>query len=298
LYQSLQAANKLVVLIPNLQSCSSIPFFFSVQMPFFGPAPASPPRTHRKRSRIQSPQKLHQVLNYSSSVDKVSNLLGLDVPNIYEIFKEQAEGEIQKRKLINRPRNKRNSRKALAWLGHDPSTEKVKNTLGIDEEAVNNVNMQNVLHRNRPRRVEASIHKKKYAKALSTLGFDVSLYKAAQLLGVEDEGILRTLIRHHAERALQQEERRRCRKLGQERVALHNKRRNKKALHVIGYDPSLEKALEMLGVEEGTQEEVQLGSILPVSKRQREEVSMFPQTTALVYVLSAAILLSSLRQSL
>jgi len=267
-------------------------------MPLFGTlaTSASLPDVPRKRSRIQSPEKLHRVLNYSPSVDKVSMLLGVDAPTVYEIYKEQAEGEIQKRYRINRPRNKRNSQKALALLGHDPSTEKVKNTLGIDEEAMNHAHMQNVLYHNRPRRVETSIHKRKYAKALSTLGFDVSLYKATQLLGVEEESVLSSVLHYHAEqRALHQEDDRHYRKRGQEYQALHNKKRNRKALNVIGYDPSLEKALDMLGVKEGTQEEARVGSILPVANRQRE-VSMFPPTTtALVYMLSAAVILSSLR---
>lgn len=56
---------------------------------------------------------------------QVSDLLGVDAPTVYEIYKEQAEGELQKRKLNNTPRNKRNSQKALSLLGHDPSTEKV-----------------------------------------------------------------------------------------------------------------------------------------------------------------------------
>jgi hypothetical protein len=56
---------------------------------------------------------------------QVSELLGVDAPKVYEIYKEQAEGVMEKRKLNNTPRNKRNSQKALLLLGHDPSTEKV-----------------------------------------------------------------------------------------------------------------------------------------------------------------------------
>jgi len=254
--------------------------------------PCAPSTTIKKRPRNDSSQKLRQVLNYSSSVDKVSELLGVDAPKVYEIYKEQAEGEIQKRKLNDTPRNKRNSQKALSLLGHDPSREKVKKTLGVDEEVVYDAYLQNAI--NRPRRVETSMNKKKYAKALTTLGFNLSLYKATQLLGVEEE-ILRTVFRYHTEHALHEEHR--VWRHALESRALRDKKRNRKALHVVGYDPSLEKVLAMLGVREGTLEERQVGSILPVGNRQRS-VSSFPQATALVYALSAAILISSLRHNL
>jgi len=243
----------------------------------------------KKRPRADSSQKLRQVLNYSSSVDKVSELLGVDAPTVYEIYKEQAEGELtQKRKLYATPRNKRNSQKALSLLGHDPSTEKVKKTLGIDEEAVHDVYLQNAI---RPRNVEPTMNKKKCAKALTTLGFNLSLYKATQLLGV-DEDILRTVFRYHSEHALQEEHFLWRRTL--ESRALRDKKRNRKALHVIGYDPSLEKVLSMLGVREGTKDEVEVGSFVKVANRQRESATS-PQATALVYALSAAILITSLQ---
>lgn len=164
-------------------------------------------------------------------------------------------------------------------------------TLGIDEELLNDIYLQHTLAA-RPRRSETALNKKKYAKALATLGFNLSLYKATQLLGV-DEDILRTV--YEAERAAQGE--RRERRLAHERQAqqaLHDKKNNRKALHVIGFDPSLEKALAVLGVAQGTHEEAQVGSILKVENRQRE-IHAFPQATALVYALSAAILLTSLR---
>lgn len=247
----------------------------------------------KKRQRSHSAQKLRQVLNYSSSVDKVSELLGVDAPKVYEIYKEQAEGEfngeMHKRKLSN-TLNKRNSQKALVLLGHDPSTEKVKKTLGIDEQEVQDVYIQNFM--NRPRRVETSMNKKKYAKALTTLGFNLSLYKATQLLGV-DEDILRSVFRHHTELALQEEHRVWRRAL--ETRVLRNKKHNRKALHVIGYDPSLEKVLAMLGVR-GTRDEQQVGSLLGRSDRDCPVPGV--RATALVYALSVAILLSSLRYNM
>lgn len=244
-----------------------------------------------KRQRSHSAQKLRQVLNYSSSVEKVSELLGVDAPKVYEIYKEQAEGEMRKRKLTN-TLNKRNSQKALMLLGHDPSTEKVKKTLGIDEQEVQDVYIQNLM--NRPRRVETSMNKKKYAKALTTLGFNLSLYKATQLLGV-DEDILRSVFRYHTELALQEEHRVWRRAL--ETKVLRNKKHNRKALHVIGYDPSLEKVLAMLGVR-GTCEEGQVGSLFEKRKSDRADIIAGGRATALVYALSAAILLSSLRYNL
>jgi len=268
----------------------------------FGYGNEEPHVAHKKRPRIESPTKLRQVLNYSSSVDKVSDLLGVDAPTVYEIYKEQAEGEIQKRMLKNTPRNKRDSQKALLLLGHDPSKEKVKKTLGIDEESVHQVeediHKQNVLRLNtHQRRIETSPNKKKCAKALTTLGLDLSLYKATRLLGVDEE-TLRTVC--HAEHAAQEDRARAARRRAQEdRLALpHDKKKNRKAFHIIGYDPSLEKVLSTLGVAAGTYEEARVGSILPVENRQREP-ALFPQATALVYALSVAILVvSSLRRNM
>jgi len=250
----------------------------------------------RPNLRAESFTKLQQVLNYSSSVDKVSDLLGVDAPTVYEIYKEQAEDELQKRMLKNTPRNKRNSQKALSLLGHDPSKEKVKKTLGIDEEAVHQVEEDIIKQqelRLAYRKAECSPDKKKCAKALNTLGLDLSIQKATKLLGV-DEDTLREV--YHAEQLVQEEKI--LLKRRQNTLSLHDKKRNRKAYHIVGYDPSLEKVLDTLGVEAGTQEEAQVGAILPVANRQVQQPEFYWSTAALVYTLSIAVVFSSLTKSL
>lgn len=56
---------------------------------------------------------------------QVSDLLGVDAPTVYEIYKKLAEEQILKRTRRNTLRNKKNAKKALSLLGRDPSKEKV-----------------------------------------------------------------------------------------------------------------------------------------------------------------------------
>lgn len=255
----------------------------------------STPTKKRGHIKAESFTKLQQVLNYSSSVDKVSDLLGVDAPTVYEIYKEQAEDELQKRMLKNTPRNKRNSQKALSLLGHDPSKEKVKKTLGIDETVVHQVEEDIIKQqelRLAIRKPEFSPDKKKCAKALSTLGLDLSIHKATKLLGV-DEDTLREV--YHAEQLVQEEKI--LVKRRQNTLYLHDKKHNRKAYHVVGYDPSLEKVLDTLGVAAGTYEEAQVGEILPgVANRQGSRPGSY-WSTAIVYSLSIALVVTSLARS-
>jgi len=247
--------------------------------------------------RAESFSKIRQVLNYSSSVDKVSDLLGVDASTVFEIYKEQAEDEIQRHMLKNTPRNKRESQKALSWLGRDPSKEKVQKTLGIDEESVHQVE-EDVMRQQEQRmtahrKAEFSPNKKKCAKALNTLGLDLSIQKAKNVLGV-DEDTLRSA--YHA--LLLAQEEKILLKRRQNTLYLHDKKHNRKAYHVVGYDPSLEKVLDMLGVGEGTHEEAQVGKIFAVGERgQQQDARGGWGTAMLVYSLSAAILVASLARN-
>jgi len=244
--------------------------------------------------REESFTKLRQVLDYSTSIDKVTYLLGVDFPTVYEIFKEQAEDEMHKMQLKNVPRDRRNSQKALSLLGHDFSKEKVKKTLGVDEEVVHQVEEDIMRHQedlcSAYRKQEGSPAKKTCAKALVTLGVDPSIAKATKLLGVQEE-IVRDIF--HEEQLIQEEkiliERRR------NTLGLHDKKHNRKAHHVVGYDPSLEKVLSKLGVAQGTNEEVQVRSIVPTYFPQPYQARQGWWSTPLVYTLSAFVLFSSFK---
>lgn len=139
-----------------------------------------------------------------------------------------------------------------------------------------------------------SPNKKKCAKALNTLGLDLSIEKATQLLGV-DEDTLRHI--YHEEQRFQEEKI--LKKRRQNTSYLHDKKHNKKAYHVVGYDPSFEKVLDTLGVEAGTAEAAQVGAILPATERIRggEEEKTNRWGVALVYSLSAMILVAALTRS-
>jgi len=256
----------------------------------------SPHGRKRPAMRVESFTKLRQVLNYSSSVDKVSELLGVDAPTVYEIYKKLAEEQIQKKTRKNSLRNKKNSKKALSLLGRDPSKEKLQKTLGIDEESVHQVEEDNLkqkeLRMNAYRKAtRGSPNKKKCAKALNTLGLDLSIEKATQLLGV-DEDTLRHI--YHEEQRLQEE--RILRKRRKNTSYLHDKKSNRKAYHVVGYDPSFEKVLDTLGVEAGTAEAAQVSAILP-SGGMRPEEKTSRWGNILVYSLSAMILFAALTRS-
>jgi len=257
----------------------------------------SPSQKKKTSQRSESSSKLQQVLDYSSSVDKVSNLLGVDAPKVYEIYKEQAEGQIRKGYLKDKPRNKRNSQKALLMLGHDLSKEKVKKTLGLDEEAVlqmeEDITREQEIRFEAQRKAEGSPHKKHCVKALNTLGLDPSARKATKLLGVDEETLNGI---QHEEREIQEEkllvQRRR-----DDQLALNDRRHNRKAHHLVGYDPSLEKVLDTLGVA-GTIAEAEVEATILPSARRAERKPAAPQshwtTTAAVYALSAIVLVSAL----
>lgn len=255
------------------------------------------PRKRFSNLRAESLTKLRQVLDYSTSVDKVSDLLGVDAPTVYEIYKEQAEEEINKYMLKNTPRNKRNSLKALDVLGHDLSKEKVKKTLGIDEEVVHQVEEDIIKHQEvlytTYRMTEASPAKKKCGKALLTLGLDPSIMKATKLLGVDEE-VLRDVV--HEEQLIQEEKI--LTKRRQNTLYLHDKKHNRKALHVVGYDPSYQKVLNTLGVQVGTYEEVQVRTNFPSPRASTPSHPGGWWSTPLVYTLSAVVLFSSMTKSL
>jgi len=184
-----------------------------------------------------------QVLGYSHSLEKVSQVFGLDIDRIKEI-QMYAEQDMMRERLLANSRQKRVSQKALEVLGHDPSTEKVKKTLGMDEsdlEEVRKENIQQEEHRlSKKRSMTLPYNKKQSAKALSTLGFDPSAYRTMKLLGLEERSLKKAL----TEESIKLEMR-----IAQARKHVRNRKDSRKALMVVGYDPSKEKAIQQLGAE-------------------------------------------------
>jgi len=206
--------------------------------------------------------KLQQILDYNHTEEKLSKLLGIDAPTVREMNSAIHEGQLfRERALGATSQNKRNSKKALAMLGHDLSREKVKKTLGIDEDSVKQIEKEKTkkvkFTFSRKRALSAPTVDKRHAvKALSRLGLDISAKKAMQLLGL-DEGVVKEAyleeLQRHEERISRQRESR----------ATRDKKRIQKALNVIGYDPSLEKVLDTLGVEVGSDAECEIRTTIP-----------------------------------
>eukprot|EP01111_Echinosteliopsis_oligospora_P002582 TRINITY_DN1387_c0_g1_i1.p1 TRINITY_DN1387_c0_g1~~TRINITY_DN1387_c0_g1_i1.p1 ORF type:complete len:279 (-),score=67.67 TRINITY_DN1387_c0_g1_i1:105-941(-) len=231
--------------------------------------PTTPKVTRRRRARSfpspQSEEKVKRVLGdpHHDSIGKLSELLGVDEDTLHEINLEQVESECRRtRTRENKP--KRNSKKALERLGYDPSTEKIKQMMGLDDQDISELEQFHIREHELKiaylREMKATVNKRKSHKALDRLGVDVSIHKASRLLGAKED-IIREA--HHTA-GLEQDAHIRQKRLS---ATLMNKKDNKKAFHVVGYDPSLEKVADVLGVEVGSPSEAELKSLMTVDDR-------------------------------
>jgi hypothetical protein len=192
--------------------------------------------------------KLQQVLDYSHSLDKLSQVIGLDMEAVKDIKTMQTENEMNKARHMCTV--SRASQKALDVLGHDPSTEKVKKTLGLGERELEKAQLEKLAreeHRlQKKRAMTTPYNKKQSSKAMTTLGFDPSMYRSMKRLGIEEESVRQALIDEQVklEKKIQQT---------RNHLASRNRKTNRKALTIIGFDPSKEKIVSTLG-EEAVQE--------------------------------------------
>lgn len=109
----------------------------------------------------------------------------------------------------------------------------------------------------RKRAMSAPTNDKRHAvKALSRLGLDMSAKKAMQVLGLDEE-----VVKEACSEELQRQEERIMRQ--RESSATLNKKGIKKALNVMGYNPSLEKVMDTLGVEVGSDAESEIRTVIP-----------------------------------
>lgn len=190
--------------------------------------------------------KLEQVLDYSHSLDKVSQVIGVDMEQIKDIKKSLVEYELLKERVLNKAQQKRTAQKALDLLGHDPSTEKLKKTLGLDDVDIERMRMENSENEEnrllKKRIMDTPYDKKQSAKALSTLGFDPSVHRSMKILGIKEASLRKAI----SEENLKVEKRIMH---SRKHLVSRNRKDNKKALHVIGHDPSKEKIIHQLGAE-------------------------------------------------
>jgi hypothetical protein len=210
--------------------------------------------------------KLQQLLGYNISEQKASQLLGVDADTIRALQTSKVETEcLRRRQMGITTADKRNSHKALVRLGHDPSKEKVKKTLGIDDQEVKQVEKEQrkqvKFQLMRKRALSCPTQDKKHAmKALQTLGLDISTNKMSKILGLEEEEV-----RDACNEEISKQEEKITRK--RTNSATLNKKQIQKALNVIGYNPSLEKVMDTLGVDQGTAEEQEIRTAIPNSNK-------------------------------
>jgi len=133
-------------------------------------------------------------------------------------------------------------KKVMDVLGDfNPSDDKIKKTLGINEDELKQINEEKVFSSVAKERMP--INKRDTKKAQSTLGINLSKEKLMDVLGVDETTISDAVYEEdeHKERKIKQI---------RENLMLTNKRAVKKALEKMGCDPSSSKIMKRLGVSE------------------------------------------------
>jgi len=167
--------------------------------------------------------------------------------------------ESQEHDLTLETRDKRPSEKALKILGRDASKEKLMNTLGIESEQLKLVELELIERAEeqlkREREIEGSCkNKRDTQKARDILGYDPSKQKVMNKLGI-DESAVNDAIQENIIR--EEEEYRKKRK----NSASMDKKHALKALNTLGVDPSLQKVMDTLGMDDMDLATVEQGKI-------------------------------------
>jgi len=191
--------------------------------------------------------KALEILGHNPSKEKVMNRLGVDADVVDEALMEVAEREEQRifRKRRSSGSLKRNAQKALDILGHDPSKEKIMNTLGMDEQDVQDVEKEKIEMYEQEctrKRSNSWLNKRVAAKALKVLGLEPSKDKVMTMLGIMEFEVKEA----EEQEWERQEELTQC--LIKKRI-IQNKKQNSKALRVLGIDPSNSKLQSTFGVD-------------------------------------------------
>jgi len=219
----------------------------------------------RRRSRSSPPhsssdEKLQQILgDYTPSNHKLVKTLGITPEALRELTIARLEEQLEAQRrlgseLVNS--NKKTSQKALAMLGINPSMKKAIAVLGCNEDEYHEAEVavlteqEEIIRQTRLHR--AQIHVKNKRKAFHFLGLDPSAHKASQLLGIEDDEVVRELFREAEHERWQLSEQKIVRRRSH---SLSNRRNLAKALEKLGVDPSSSKVQKLLGVSEGQLQE-------------------------------------------
>jgi len=193
-------------------------------------------------------QKAMKFLGRDSSREKVMNTLGIEGDELEQA--EQARLEREEEKLERQRQttslNKKDCIKALEVLGIDPSKEKIKDRLGIDEEVIQEAKMELIAREEekyvRKRRNSAGSNKRNALKALDVLGVDPSKDKVMNTLGMDEKDV-EVVEKEKVEIYEQECSRKRSN-------SWLNKKDAAKAMKVLGVEPSRNKVMETLGIVE------------------------------------------------
>eukprot|EP01118_Nematostelium_gracile_P006218 TRINITY_DN2004_c0_g1_i1.p1 TRINITY_DN2004_c0_g1~~TRINITY_DN2004_c0_g1_i1.p1 ORF type:complete len:328 (-),score=78.04 TRINITY_DN2004_c0_g1_i1:95-970(-) len=204
-------------------------------------------KRQREKEPIKSKKesmKALEILGLDVSREKVKSLLGVPDNIIEEAASEVADREnlTLLRKRSHSVSIKKDISKALDLLGHDPSKEKVMNTLGIDEfDLIEHEKERGMTYeiQCRRKRTNSWLNKKEAGKALKILGYEPSKMKVITTLGILEEDLQQVQVEN------QEREEEINNEIIQKNM-MKNKRGVQKALKVLGHDPSLAK-LETLG---------------------------------------------------
>lgn len=155
----------------------------------------------------------------------------IDDPNLLIDDKES-------RRLIRS--RKRENAKALKLLGVDPSKDKIEESLGIDSDYVAIALCESQRKRYGEETIDTtSVNRKTCRKALALLGYDHSLHKIMNTFGFKEEEEALKAVKESSPNTLLYVP------TFEPKI---NKKDDKKAWKVLGFDPSIFKVLRVLGI--------------------------------------------------
>eukprot|EP01119_Soliformovum_irregulare_P003788 TRINITY_DN14854_c0_g1_i1.p1 TRINITY_DN14854_c0_g1~~TRINITY_DN14854_c0_g1_i1.p1 ORF type:complete len:318 (-),score=72.73 TRINITY_DN14854_c0_g1_i1:124-1077(-) len=206
-------------------------------------------RIERLRENQRDLERDDQYKSYVRSRDKARSTLGMEEEDLISLQEEKIrrlEEEAERKRCIERPRDKRNAVKALEVLGEDPSLLKIQRMMGIGEEEIRQAQLETIQREEeqiaQKRKNLPSVTKRNAQKALEILGVDPSREKLKSTLGIDEE-MLAAIEQERIEDYYERLERTRSN-------SLNKNRSNSKAFKILGVDPSVLKISEYLGIDE------------------------------------------------
>jgi len=197
-------------------------------------------------------QKAIEVLGREPSNEKIKDRLGIsqeELENAHKVEIERLESVIRRsRKRSMSLNDRRRISKALELLGHDPSRSKILNTLGMNEEdfqAYQGQQAEEYSEKLERKRSNSWVDRKMTIKAQRVLGLFPSQAKIMDRLGIDSSVVAEIELELYQK----VEDVMRKKRLNDDRL---NKRSNRKALKVLGHNPSEEILQNLLGVDKET----------------------------------------------